>query len=75
VCGGGIHNLELIRTLEAALPEAKFLSTATAGLNPDWVEAAAFAWLAKRTLEGLPGNMPAVTGACEAAILGAIHPA
>jgi anhydro-N-acetylmuramic acid kinase len=75
VCGGGIHNLELIRTLESALPEAKFLSTATAGLDPDWVEAAAFAWLAKRTLEGLPGNMPTVTGASKAAILGAIHPA
>jgi anhydro-N-acetylmuramic acid kinase len=75
VCGGGIHNLELMRMLKSTMPEAQFQSTATVGLDPDWVEAAAFAWLAMRTMNGLSGNLPAVTGASKAAILGAIHPA
>jgi len=74
VCGGGVHNAELMRRLAANLSIAKPGSTADRGLDPDWVEASAFAWLAMRTLEGLPGNAPAVTGACRSAILGAIHP-
>jgi len=45
-------------------------TTATCGINPDWVEAAAFAWLAKQHLEGKPGNIPAVTGASRAVSLG-----
>jgi anhydro-N-acetylmuramic acid kinase len=75
VCGGGIHNLALMRALKSTLPDADFLSTATVGLDPDWVEAAAFAWLAMRTLQSLPGNLPSVTGASSATILGAIHQA
>ena len=43
------------------------------GMQADWVEAAAFAWLAKRTLQREPGNLPAVTGARGMRILGAIH--
>jgi anhydro-N-acetylmuramic acid kinase len=73
VCGGGVDNSELIRWLGTALPKAKIHSTADGGLEPDWVEAAAFAWLAKRCLDKKPGNVPAVTGAREAAILGAIY--
>ena len=45
------------------------------GLDPDWVEAAAFAWLAMRRLQNLPGNLPAVTGAQRAVTLGSIHTA
>lgn len=75
VCGGGVHNRELMSQLETALPDAEFKSTSTIGLDPDWVEAAAFAWLAMRTLHGLPGNLPGVTGASEAAVLGAIYSA
>ena len=45
------------------------------GIDPDWVEAMAFAWLAKQTLDGEPGNIPSVTGANKAVILGAIYPA
>jgi anhydro-N-acetylmuramic acid kinase len=75
VCGGGVHNRELMRTLTTALPDSQLASTMTMGLDPDWVEAAAFAWLAMRTLHGLPGNLPAVTGASDAVILGAIYPA
>ena len=75
VCGGGAHNRELLRRLGAALPGIGTDSTATAGLDPDWVEATAFAWLARETLGGRPGNAPSVTGAERLAVLGAIHAA
>jgi len=75
VCGGGVHNSGLMQRIAAQLPHANIASTAAAGLDPDWVEAAAFAWLAKRTTENLPGNLPAVTGAAHATVLGAIYPA
>jgi len=75
VCGGGVHNAELMMQLRAALADSQVNSTATVGLDPDWVEAAAFAWLAMRTMDGLTGNLPAVTGAQRATILGAIFPA
>ena len=39
------------------------------------VRAAAFAWLARQTLAGMPGNLPGVTGARHPVVLGAIHPA
>ena len=74
ICGGGVHNRELWRRLTNHLPQWKLRSTAAVGLDPDWVEALAFAWLAQRTLRRQPGNLPAVTGAHRAVILGAIHP-
>jgi len=73
VCGGGAHNTDMMRRLAAALPAIGIESTKAAGLDPDWVEAVAFAWLAMRTLHKLPGNLPAVTGARHATILGSIH--
>ena len=73
ICGGGIHNAELIRQITALLPTNTIASTLTAGLHPDWVEAVAFAWLAKRRLRNLPGNLPSVTGARRAVMLGTIH--
>jgi len=75
VCGGGVHNAELMRQLDAALANTHVDSTATAGLDPDWVEAAAFAWLAMRNMNGLTGNFPGVTGAQRATVLGATFPA
>ncbi len=74
VCGGGVHNTELMRRLQEELPALRVRSTADAGLDPDWIEATAFAWLAYRTLHGQPGNLPAVTGARMPAVLGAIYP-
>ena len=74
VCGGGIKNRLLMDRLQAILQKPLF-STAQLGVEPQWVEAMAFAWLAKRCLEGLPGNLPSVTGASQAAVLGAIFPA
>lgn len=73
VCGGGTHNADLLRRLESCLPDCALRSTASLGLDPDWVEAAAFAWLARRRLEGKPGNIPEVTGASRPAVLGAIY--
>jgi anhydro-N-acetylmuramic acid kinase len=75
VCGGGAHNKELLRRLQARLPASTVDTTARLGIDPDWVEAATFGWLAHRTLEGLAGNAPAVTGARAPRILGGIYPA
>lgn len=72
VCGGGVHNADLMQRLRSYLSGAQVSSTDLYGLHPDWVEAAAFAWLAKRRLEGKTGNLPEVTGASRAAVLGAI---
>ena len=72
-CGGGVHNPLLLRRIAARLPEAVIESTAAHGLNPDFVEAMAFAWLARETLAGRPGNLPAVTGARGPRVLGAIY--
>lgn len=75
VCGGGRHNGLLMARLAAALPEVQVGSTDAAGLDGDWVEALAFAWLARQRLALQPGNVPAVTGACGPRVLGAIYPA
>src|SRR5690242_12310115 len=75
VCGGGAHNTHLMMRLAALLPNVTLASTAALGVDPDWVEAAGFAWLARETLERRPGNLPSVTGAAKYAVLGAIYPA
>ncbi len=73
VCGGGAHNGELLRRLGRNLPETRIQTTATVGLDPDWVEAVAFAWLAMRTMNNQTGNLPTVTGARRKVVLGTIH--
>jgi len=75
VCGGGAHNAHLMARFGAQFPGATVESTAVLGIDPDWVEAAGFAWLAHRTLAGLPGNLPSVTGAAKYAVLGAVYSA
>src|SRR5690606_30675586 len=74
-CGGGVHNPVLMAALAAELPGMVVESTAAHGLDPDAIEAMAFAWLARETLAGRPGNLPTVTGASGPRILGAIHQA
>lgn len=74
LCGGGAHNACLCRMLADCLPEVRMSTTAELGVAPDWVEAYAFAWLARACLAGQPGNLPAVTGAQGLRVLGAIHP-
>jgi anhydro-N-acetylmuramic acid kinase len=75
VCGGGVHNGRLLAALAKALPETHIESSAAHGLDPDFVEAMAFAWLAREHLAGRPGNLPAVTGAAGPRVLGALYPA
>jgi len=73
VCGGGIHNSALMQRLTDKLDPIPVASSGKLGLDPDWVEASTFAWLAHRRLQGMPGNLPSVTGAREAVLLGEIH--
>ncbi|MFZ5958558.1 anhydro-N-acetylmuramic acid kinase [Pseudomonas knackmussii] len=75
VCGGGAFNPALMARLATHLPQARVASTADYGVPPEWMEAMAFAWLAHRFLERLPGNCPEVTGASGPRILGALYPA
>lgn len=75
VCGGGAHNAPLLSELASLLPTWRIASTFNLGLAPDWVEGAAFAWLAQRFIHRKPGNLPAVTGASRLAVLGALYPA
>ncbi|HDC4631802.1 TPA: anhydro-N-acetylmuramic acid kinase [Enterobacter hormaechei] len=75
VCGGGSRNPLVMARLAALLPGTEVTTTDEAGISGDDMEALAFAWLAWRTVAGLPGNLPSVTGAREASVLGAIFPA
>lgn len=75
ICGGGAHNALLMQGLKAALPGVVVATTAALGVEPDWVEAYAFAWLAQRCVSRQPGNLAQVTGAKGPRILGAIWPA
>jgi len=74
-CGGGVHNRALMAALAAALPGCVVESSAAHGLDPDAIEAMGFAWLARATLHGEPGNLPSVTGAKGPRVLGGIYPA
>lgn len=77
ICGGGARNTDLMRRLhrQASSLDLPLGTTDDLGLAAEWVEAAAFAWLAKRRLEDLPGNAPLVTGASGERTLGAVYPA
>jgi anhydro-N-acetylmuramic acid kinase len=74
-CGGGVNNRFLLERLQFHLPQIPVCSSADYGIDPEQVEAIAFAWLAKLTLEHRPGNLPTVTGARKPVILGGIYPA
>ncbi|MDO7904724.1 anhydro-N-acetylmuramic acid kinase [Pseudomonas sp. K1(2024)] len=75
VCGGGARNGALMQRLTALLNGTTVTSTQAQGIDPDWVEAMAFAWLAHCCLEGIPANRPSVTAARGSRVLGAIYPA
>lgn len=70
VCGGGAHNLLLLQDLAELLPSCRISTSAELGVHPDWVEAMAFAWLAYAYDHDIAGNVPAVTGASRACVLG-----
>jgi anhydro-N-acetylmuramic acid kinase len=75
LCGGGAHNATLVAALSRHLSGIDVRTTDVLGIAPEWIEACAFAWLAHRTIEGRPGNLPSVTGARHPVILGAVYPA
>ncbi|UXN36397.1 anhydro-N-acetylmuramic acid kinase [Avibacterium paragallinarum] len=74
VCGGGARNPVIMAHLQRLLPEWQLATTTDYGLDADYLEAAAFAWLAYRRMENLPSNEPSVTGAGRAVSLGVIYP-
>ena len=73
LCGGGARNLYLMERLALALPECTVNTTANLGLDPDFVEASAFAWLARERVNLRAGNIPEVTRAQQTTILGGIY--
>ncbi|NID16751.1 anhydro-N-acetylmuramic acid kinase [Luteibacter yeojuensis] len=73
-CGGGVHNRGLMQAIAARLEGRPLHASAAFGIDPDMMEAMAFAWLAYRRLHGEPGNLPAVTGARGLRLLGAVYP-
>ncbi|NOX43655.1 MAG: anhydro-N-acetylmuramic acid kinase [Gammaproteobacteria bacterium] len=75
VCGGGVKNKTLMNKLAIELNNCNVVTTEKYNLDPDWVEAVAFAWLAKMALDNAPGNIPTVTGAKHEVILGGIYKA
>lgn len=74
ICGGGAANTYLLQRLSTLLAPLEVQTTDRVGVDPDWMEAMAFAWLAWRCLQGQSGNLPAVTGASGPRVLGAIYP-
>lgn len=75
ICGGGCHNQALMKDLKRRNPKVKIETTAALGVDPDYLEAIAFAWLAKQRIELKPGNLPVVTGASNSVILGGLFQA
>ena len=74
LCGGGVRNDDLVARIRSELGGVAVATTDSAGVASEHVEALAFAWLARETLAGRPGNLPAVTGASGPRVLGAIYP-
>ena len=74
VCGGGVHNYALLKSLGAHLPDIKIISSACFGVDPDYIEAMMFAWLASKAITAEALDLTKITGARKAAILGVIYP-
>jgi anhydro-N-acetylmuramic acid kinase len=74
LCGGGARNAELVAKLRMALSAKSVELTDKLGVDADWLEAFAFAWLAKQAIKKIPASLPMVTGARGPRILGAIYP-
>ena len=72
-CGGGCRNEFLMQQLAKRIYPIRLTTTAEYGIDVDWVEAAAFAWLARQTLLKKPGNAHHSTGAQHPCILGGIY--
>ena len=75
VCGGGAHNNALMSKLKTTIPSASVFTTSELGIDPDWVEAIAFAWMSKQTIAGKKIDTSPFTGAKKPVLLGGIYPA
>ena len=73
ICGGGVHNNDLFNRIQMILKNTSTCSTAAYGIDPDWLEAIAFAWLAKKRIDKESANLPSVTGAKKETLLGSIY--
>ena len=73
ICGGGAFNKRLIHRLSELLSGCDLATTAKANIDPQWIEAMAFAWLAQQTINHRPGNLCAATGAKREVILGGVY--
>ncbi|CAM4401083.1 anhydro-N-acetylmuramic acid kinase [Alteromonas australica] len=73
ICGGGVFNLALMQQLKDRLPAYRVVTSEALGIHPQHVEGAAFAWLAYAYIHDIPGNIPAVTGASAATVLGGLY--
>ncbi|ASG06708.1 anhydro-N-acetylmuramic acid kinase [Vibrio anguillarum] len=73
LCGGGARNPLLVERLQAHLAHWSIMPTSDKGVDSDYMEAMAFAWLAQRRLHNLPSNLPEVTGASALASLGVVY--
>jgi anhydro-N-acetylmuramic acid kinase len=75
ICGGGVHNTILLNTLAKQLPTLSVVSSSELGVDPDFMEAMMFAWLADQTLKHNALDFKGITGAKRVAIFGAIYAA
>ena len=73
LCGGGCFNAHLVSSIRQAMQDVPVACTGTYGAPEKWMEAMAFAWLARQNLKGVPGNIPSVTGASEKVVLGNLY--
>ncbi len=73
LCGGGAHNTALHQRLAQLAPNFTVQSSSTLGMDPDWVEAIAFAWMAQQRLEGIAMETQPFTGASQPVMLGGIY--
>ena len=70
ISGGGVYNKSVMRQLETEFSSVSILTSHEFGFDPFMKEALGFAMLGAAHLKGIPGNLPSVTGASEAVVLG-----
>ena len=73
ICGGGVHNQDLLQRLARHWPDTPIESSAEFGIDPDFVEALLFAWLARERLAGRRVDTPTITGASTPIHCGVIY--
>jgi len=72
ICGGGVHNTDLLGRIGRLLPGVRVDTTSACGIDPDWMEGMLFAWLARERIAGRPQDTRCITGAREPVLLGEV---